>query len=199
MKKFMKFVKLIVVVLLCGGSCVSLIPRIVSDEHTVDAQEGDVPYIAQINVLYPHTGDFLPICAGAIISDRHILTTAVCASPCNVSSHCRVFVGRTQLNSGGVEIGIRKSEWHPSYYDIEVVKLWSESLALVADIGILFTSQRIEFTSSIQPIALSAQVVPNDEHIIVFVAGWGNFSIVSVLNLFYSQIFIIHLFLIIIS
>lgn len=188
----MKFVKLIVIVLLCGGSCLSLIPRIIPDEFTVDAQEGDIPYIAQINVLNPITGDFLPICAGAIISDQHILTTAVCASPCNVSSRCKVFVGRTQLNSGGVEIGIRKSEWHPSYYDIELVKPDREFINQVADIGILFTSERIEFSSSIQSIALPTQRFPESPVSPVIVAGWGNVDYtVSVLNLFHSLIYLL--------
>lgn len=183
----MDFVKLIVVVLLCRN-CESLIP----DEYIVDAQEGDVPYIAQINVLYPHTGDFLPFCAGAIISDRHILTAAMCATPCNFSSNCRVFVGRTKVNSGGVEIGIRKSEWHPSYYEMELLKTPQIFMYNFIDIGILFTSERIEFSFSIQPIALPTQNI-DEEDTPIFVAGWGNIDYtVSDLNLFHSQISIIH-------
>lgn len=114
---------------------------------------------------------FLPICAGAIISDQSILTNAVCATVCNVPSECKVFVGRVNIRSGGKELTIKGSVWHNSYIEMRMIRPRQDELINIHDIGIIHV-EPIQLSESVQIISLPKQTLNGETP--VRLAGWGN-------------------------
>lgn len=43
------------------------------NDEVSDAKEGEISYIALIKVKHPHTGSFMPICAGAMVLFRKMI------------------------------------------------------------------------------------------------------------------------------
>lgn len=135
-----------------------------------DAKEGDIPYIALIKVRHPHTGRFMPICAGAIISERDILTNAVCASACQHLPNCKLYVGRVNTSAGGTEITMESTVWHPSYVQMDMVN--HDNTYLFVDLGIIHTENiPLSDTVKIIKIAPIKDVLEGRETLLI--AGWG--------------------------
>lgn len=135
------------------------------------AQMGNIPYIALITMRRPHTVAFEPLCAGAIITPEHILTTAVCASGCNVTEGCQVFVGRTNVNSGGNEVGIKVTVWHESYIAWLMIRIKIYERYNVIDFGVLHI-QKIASSPTASVINLTSRELKDGFP--VKVAGWGS-------------------------
>lgn len=140
-------------------------------EKAKDAKEGQFPYIVLIKVKHPHTGNYMPICAGAIISEHDILTNAVCASACQHPPNCKAYVGRVRVNSGGKEVIIKDTVWHETYYEMEVMKqISSEEIQAMHDIGIIHT-EKIAISETVRTIELQ-YYYPIEEQTMLM-AGWG--------------------------
>lgn len=154
-------------------------PRIIEGE---DAKEGDVPYIALIKVFNPHLNESIPVCAGAIQSELNIITSAVCASICNVTNYCQVFVVRIVLDDGGYEVKINKTLWHQSYVSYYMTRWPQYGINRVIDIGMLHT-EKIIMSPTAQALTLSGHEITEDFD--VEVAGWGSNSDVSILIYIY--------------
>lgn len=147
-----------------------------------EAEEGDVPYIALIKVFNPHLNESIPVCAGAILSELNILTTAVCASICNITNYCQVFVGRIELDDGGHEVKINKTVWHQSYVSYYMSRWPQYGINRVIDIGMLHT-EKIIMSQTVQALTLSDHEITADSS--VEVAGWGSNTDFEVSNLIY--------------
>lgn len=149
--------------------CVSHTFAVISgNEKAEEAKEGQFPYLALIKVKHPHTGNFMPICAGAIISEHNILTNAVCASLCHFTPNCKVFVGRAKINSGGIEVIVKSTVWHKSYYEMEKIKYINrKSLLDLHDIGIIHT-EKILTSTTVQIIEVWDRPFES-----LVIAGWG--------------------------
>lgn len=138
--------------------------------NATEAKEGDIPYIALIKVKHPHTGNFMPICHGTIISEYDILTNAICASACRHPPNCKLYVGRVRVNSGGIELTIKSTVWHKTYYELEIMKNYSEEdLNQIVDIGIIHTV-KIQMSATVQVIVGFDLRNGNQT---VTMAGWG--------------------------
>lgn len=140
--------------------------------QATDAKEGDIPYIALIEVRHPHTGRFMPICAGAIISEYDVLTSAVCASSCQYPPNCRLYVGRYMINAGGIQIKNKNTVWHSTYVEMNTVKSGYDAASLesIIDLGIIHT-EKMPLSQTIQIIKLATRDVVQDETAVI--AGWG--------------------------
>ncbi|XP_031616944.1 uncharacterized protein LOC116336891 [Contarinia nasturtii] len=136
-----------------------------------DAKEGEVPYIALVKVLHPHTGVFEPLCAGAIISETEILTNAVCAAACKATYKCEVYVGRVNVNHGGKKVEIKDTVWHESYVEMNAILPDTRFANLVLDIGILYMS-RIPLSETVKIIALPQENLERKSD--MRIAGWGS-------------------------
>lgn len=136
------------------------------------AKEGDIPYIALIEVRHPHTGRFMPICAGAIISEYDILTSAVCASSCQYTPNCRLYVGRYMIRTGGTQIKINDTVWHPTYIEMDTIRGGYDPTFLesIIDLGIIHT-EKISLSETIKIIQMSNRTVKDSEE--AMIAGWG--------------------------
>ncbi|XP_031617028.1 uncharacterized protein LOC116336936 [Contarinia nasturtii] len=134
-----------------------------------DAKIGDIPYIALIKVLHPHMGIFMPICAGSIISKYDILTNALCASACQYPPHCKLYVGRVNVDDGGVEIQIESTVWHESYVEMDAIKTFTHT---ILDLGIIHT-KGIPFSDNVTDIEMSNTPVGPVNNFVGYIFGWG--------------------------
>ncbi|XP_031637895.1 uncharacterized protein LOC116350281 [Contarinia nasturtii] len=117
-------------------------------------------------------GIFMPICAGSIISKYDILTNALCASACQYPPHCKVYVGRVNVDVGGVEIQIESTVWHESYVQMDAIKTFKHT---ILDLGIIHTKS-IPLSDKVTVIEMSK--VPVKQRTMQnqyqgFIAGWG--------------------------
>lgn len=148
--------------------------RIVGGE---EATEGTIKYIALIKVFHPHRKLYEPICAGAILSNENILTNAACASACNITENCQVFVGRVNVDEGGYEVAIQDTIWHKSFFFIYLMK--ETDIISVIDIGMIHI-KKIVLSPTVGVIQLSRHDLISGSE--VEVAGWGSNFAVSNLN-----------------
>lgn len=98
----------------------SLQPRIRNGIAVDEAEK--VPYIALIQVKDPHSDEFLPVCTGALISPEDILTNAVCATACNITENCKVFVGTMSSDGSGTNVNITETVWHETFVGMYMVR-----------------------------------------------------------------------------
>lgn len=154
--------------------CVSNTSAVMSfgDSKVEDAKVGQFKYIALIKLKHPHTGNYMPICAGAIITEHDILTNAVCASACQYPPNCKVYVGRIHVNSGGREVTIKGTVWHKSYYEMETMKNISsvEDIFDIIDIGIIHT-EKISMSETVGTVPMNRRGVTGK--LTMVMAGWG--------------------------
>ncbi|XP_031629985.1 serine protease ami-like [Contarinia nasturtii] len=140
-----------------------------------EAKLSDVPYIAMIKVWHPHNKVYQPLCAGAILSEVDILTNAACASECNVTTNCKVFVGKVKIDDDdddGQEIQIRDTVWHESYIALYMNRIGTnESRGQIIDLGMIHT-EMIIMSETVQSINLPIQDLKDGRDVII--AGWGD-------------------------
>lgn len=160
-------------ILLIMPLVVSIVAVRSGTKEALDAKVGDFPYITLIEVRHPHTGRFMPICAGAIISQYDVLTNALCASSCQHPPNCRIYAGRVNIDAGGIELEIVKTKWHKNFNEMHMVQGETYLEAKenpVVDFGIIHT-KKIPFSDAINVIALADRDGINNET--VKIAGWG--------------------------
>lgn len=133
----------------------SIESRIIGGE---DAEEGQFPY--QVSLRHSNNGKIL--CGGGIISNRFILTAAHCAEGQSPSTIYAV-AGALHLDQGGVKLDLDKVTYHEK---------WNSAGTLNSDVALLRTTEEIQFTETIQPIALPTRDLQADETP-VLLAGWG--------------------------
>lgn len=127
--------------------------RIVGGE-AVDIKE--VPYVVSYRLFGQH------VCGANIISNYYCLTAAHCTDRQQVAN-IDIRAGSVLRNSGGIVIAVAAFFQHPDY----------NSATIDFDYSILGLQKPLEYSSSIQPIAL-----PDDNNILdgayCRVSGWGN-------------------------
>lgn len=79
------------------------------------AQLGKIPYISLIHAINSTTSKSEPICAGVILSETCILSSAYCAYYCARIWECKLFVGRVSVWSGGEEVAVNDIKWHNTF------------------------------------------------------------------------------------
>jgi len=121
------------------------------------AEEGQFPWAAALFI------DGAWFCAGSLISDGHILTSAHCLSD---ASFIDILLGTSQLPDGANSIQMTSSEYviHPDYD-------WS---TMYSDIAIVKLPSKLDFTDFIAPICLPPYEDIAYEGLPVTVLGWGN-------------------------
>ena len=121
------------------------------DERIIGGQESTkaIPYISVIEQL--SNGSYDPFCYGAIISNRSILTSSICAWLCEYEE-CKIFVGRLQVHSSGQQLNLLKA-------------------SAKKNIGILRVST-ISFSQNVQSIPLPKQDLTEETE--ATIAGWGS-------------------------
>lgn len=115
----------------------------------------------------------MPICAGAIISQYDVLTTAVCASACQHPPNCRIYAGRVNIDAGGIELEINKTKWHENYNEMFLIRgeaYISNQTNPFVDFGIIHT-KKIPLSDTIKIISLADRDHVAGEYVII--AGWG--------------------------
>lgn len=130
-----------------------------------DATVEDHPYMAGVFVLG------FPLCTGAIISSRSVLTAAHCILH-SIPNSASVSVGSSRrLGQGGMTYRSLRVHVHPEYY------ISREPFLIKADLAIIQTLRRIVLTPTVQPIEISYNVVPAGSEVLSI--GWGLLGDVS--------------------
>lgn len=155
------------------------------DVQNPEASASQAPYLALINVKHPHEKTFQPICTGAIITELDILTTAACASVCNITKDCQIYIGRTEIDAGGQQIKIDETIWHESYFSVYMLRLITHGLYAVVDLGFIHM-EKISMSDTIQPLNIPGRELKDENKVIV--AGWGQRERL-VVNCFYVILF----------
>ncbi|KAI4500260.1 hypothetical protein M0802_004677 [Mischocyttarus mexicanus] len=119
-----------------------------------DAPEGKYPY--QVSLRAPSH-----FCGGSIISHRYILTAAHCLVS-KSASRVTVHVGSVLLNAGGKVYKAEKLVTNEKY----------NAFKLINDVGLVRTSEDIEFNQLVQPIKLpSSNSIKAGDGVVL--TGWG--------------------------
>ncbi|KAI5639182.1 trypsin domain-containing protein [Phthorimaea operculella] len=115
------------------------------------------PYVVSIQKDGEHW------CAGAILNQRLVITTANCVWKSDRMSRMRIRVGSRDLDRGGQEIGISEVLKHPN---------WSIRRGPDFDIALLLTTEFIKFSHSVHAVDLPNRMMkPVFED--AWVASWG--------------------------
>lgn len=124
------------------------------------AKPEDLPYYATIRAN-ARGGKTKRICAGAIISEFSVLTSAHCGEVCLHPKNCHIFIGRTQACSGGQEVKI-----------LEIILHNPHDLKKGVDISI-FRTESIQFDdNSIKPIKIADKDLTEKTDVII--ARWNH-------------------------
>ena len=123
-------------------------------------------------ILEPSETGWQNVCAASILSKNILMTAAHCIR--SHESKRKVLVGQSVLNSDTFEtsrqlLNIDRVEQHPKY----------TNKTAYYDIGLIFTSEEIEFTEAVQPICLPLLPSQNSENYegnLALLAGWGQES-----------------------
>lgn len=157
----MALTKFLLISALCA--CVALVnsksfkiqPRIAGGN---DATANQFPYSVGIFL------EGLIISGGAIIGERHILTSAVAAEAGKENPNdFAVILGTPDDEESTVSMGIDRISVHPRFRE----KTLKSNLALFR------TAEKIIFSEAIQPIALPKADLESDEGVLAVITGWG--------------------------
>lgn len=157
----MALTKFLLISALCA--CVALVnsksfkiqPRIVGGK---DAETNQFPY--SVGIFYQG----LILSGGAIIGERHILTSAAAAeAEKDDINEFTAILGTPDDEESTISMGIDRISVHPRFR----VKTLKSNLALFR------TAEKIIFSETIQPIALPKADLENDEGVLAVVTGWG--------------------------
>ncbi|KAL1490525.1 hypothetical protein ABEB36_013203 [Hypothenemus hampei] len=125
----------------------------------------DHPYMASLHHFHLH------ICGASIISERWLLTTAICTTldlrfPNTAIRAFTVRIGTQTIESGGQQIAVLRVYDHPLF-------LVSPPEGFDYDFSLLYLERNIEFSNSIQPIRLPESNEVYAPGTIATVLGWG--------------------------
>ena len=120
-------------------------------------------------ILEPSETDWQNVCAASILSKNILMTAAHCIR--SHESKRQVLLGQSVLNSDTWEtsrqvLNIERVEPHPKY----------NKISAYYDIGLIYTTEEIEFNEAVQPVCLPATPSQNSDHLdghLALLAGWG--------------------------
>lgn len=140
------------------GASFKLQSRIVGGQ---DAVRGQFPYSVSIR---DYMSKSIHCCGGVIISDRHILTAAHCLQgKRSEAKNLFVVVGALLREKDGIVMSVTKMSIHRNF-DEETYK---------NDIAMIKTAEKIIFTDTVKPIALTKTKIPKGDALSVLVNGFG--------------------------
>ena len=124
-------------------------------------------------ILEPSETDWQNVCAASILSKNILMTAAHCIR--SHESKRKVLVGQSVLDSEQFEItrqllNVNKVEQHPEY----------DNETAYFDIGLIYTSEEIEFNEAVQPICLPTTPSQKSDELegnLALLAGWGQESV----------------------
>ena len=124
-------------------------------------------------ILEPSETDWKNNCAASILSKNILMTAAHCLK--THESKRKVLLGQSVLDSETFEItrqllNIARVEQHPKY----------NNETAYFDIGLIYTSEEIEFNEAVQPICLPTRPSQNPDNLdgnLAILAGWGQESV----------------------
>lgn len=155
-------ISLVLCIALCADARQkSIKPRIVGGK---DVSPNEFKYMAGIATQSTNFKWF--ICGGAIISERHILTSAgVIADYIETPQKLSIILGSPSYGENDmVNVAhIMKIVTHPNFKEDH----------LLNDIAVVLLKESIVFSETIQPIALPETDVTSDNGLIAVVTGWG--------------------------
>ncbi|CAH0629123.1 unnamed protein product [Chrysodeixis includens] len=128
------------------------------DDRIVGGEEANIedhPY--QVSFIVNNSY----FCGGFVVSENYILTAAHCAQ--NVDPSTVVLRAGSSWRKNGTIIPIAEVIPHPQY----------DSPRFDKDVAVMRTAEPIEFTETIQPIALPKKGSSMKDNSIVMVSGWG--------------------------
>ncbi|XP_055843719.1 trypsin 3A1-like [Episyrphus balteatus] len=134
----------------------SISGRIVGGKNANDI---DLPWMVSIRSSGTH------ICGGSIINKRTILTAAHCLKYGNPKL-LKIRVGSKYKSSGGQLVDVQTVSYHSDFL----------SSTMDYDIGAIRLAEDLEFSDSVQPIALPAAGEDVDEGAKGVVSGWGYYT-----------------------
>ena len=124
-------------------------------------------------ILEPSETDWQNVCAASILSKNILMTAAHCIR--SHESKRKVLLGQSVLDSETFDstrqlLNIAKVEQHPEY----------DNETAYFDIGLIFTSEEIEYNDAVQPICLPTTPSQNLDDLhgnLAILAGWGQESV----------------------
>lgn len=152
-------------------------PRIVGGN---DAQTHQFPYSVGIFL------EQLIVCGGAIIGERHILSSGACGKSLEEKPHEVVAVlGSPEVDNleddSPFLMKIDRVYVHPRFREI----------LMKNDLSMLRTARQIIFSETIQPVALPTADLENDEGVMAVVTGWGFLKVRHLKNINKFKILVI--------
>lgn len=125
-----------------------------------DASTGEFPYVVSIR-SFEFSKNF---CAGAIVSNRHVVSAAHCLFDHRFKvDQLFIVVGAWHFQDDGERKSVEWITLHPQFNETN----------LHHDISVLKTRCEIEFTLNILPIALPSLNLPDMGGVEASVSGWG--------------------------
>lgn len=125
------------------------------------AAPGQIPYIAQIRK------NEVVIGAAVILNENHLLSCDILRQ-CSEQDHCVAYVGRTDVNAGGIEIEIQGIALNPEYLDMAILETAS-----------------IPFSEIISAVELPENTLENGTQVII--SGWGSYYELGIQDLEFGE------------
>lgn len=155
------FITIISFVLFIALSANGLVikPRIVGGN---DAEMNQFPY--NVGLFMDSDNAKMIVCGGAIIGERHILSSGACGKAVEEELHKFVAIlGTPEYDGMMIQIKIDKVHLHPRF-KIESLK---------NDLAMLRTAKKMCFFDLVRPIALPVVDLESDDGVSAVVTSWG--------------------------